>query len=142
MFYSELVLKASQIMFEAHKDDVDKGGYPYVFHPYHLASQMDDEESVCVALLHDVIEDHSDLYSFEDLRNAGFNNQIIDALQLLTHGENMPYMDYIERISRNPIAKKVKIADLEHNLDIRRVGNAKPPKYNTYIEALLFLRSN
>ena len=55
-------------MFEAHRNDVDKGGYPYVFHPYHLASQMDDEVSVCVALLHDVIEDHSDLYSFESLR--------------------------------------------------------------------------
>ncbi len=142
MYYSELVLKASQIMFEAHKNDVDKGGYPYVFHPYHLASQMDDEESVCVALLHDVIEDHPDLYSFENLHNIGFNDRILEALQVLTHCENASYMDYIKKISENPIARKVKIADLKHNLDIRRVGNAKPKKYDTYIEALNFLNSN
>ena len=57
MYYSELVKKACVIMYDAHRDDVDKSGYPYVFHPFYLAAQMDDEESVCAALLHDVIED-------------------------------------------------------------------------------------
>ena len=60
MYYSELVRKACGIMYDAHREDVDKGGYPYVFHPFYLAVQMDDEESVCAALLHDVIEDHGD----------------------------------------------------------------------------------
>lgn len=60
MFYSPLVKKASLIAFEAHKNDYDKGGYPYVMHPFYLAFQMEDENAVCVALLHDVIEDHGD----------------------------------------------------------------------------------
>ena len=67
MYYSDLVKKASLIMFDAHKDDKDKGGYPYVIHPLSLAFQMDDENSVCLALLHDVVEDHGDKYSFEYL---------------------------------------------------------------------------
>ena len=56
MYYSELVKKACAILYDAHRDDLDKGGYPYVFHPFYLATQMDDEASTCVALLHDVIE--------------------------------------------------------------------------------------
>lgn len=56
MIYSPLIRKAVLIMFEAHKEDLDKGGYPYVFHPFYLASQMVDEDSTIVALLHDVVE--------------------------------------------------------------------------------------
>lgn len=67
MYYSELVKKACVLMFEAHKNDLDKGGYPYVFHPFYLATQMEDEASTCVALLHDVIEDHGDEYTYTDL---------------------------------------------------------------------------
>ena len=72
MYYSDLVKKACAIMYDAHKEDVDRGGYPYVLHPFYLATQMDDEESTCAALLHDVIEDHGDRYSFDDLVRAGF----------------------------------------------------------------------
>ena len=93
MFYSELVKKACIISFDAHKNDKDKGGYPYVYHPFYLASQFDSENEVCVALLHDVIEDHNDLYSFESLKSKGFNDYIIDALKLLTHNDNIPYME-------------------------------------------------
>ena len=57
MYYSELVKKACVIMYDAHKEDKDKGGYPYVFHPFYLATQMDDEDSTCAALLHDTVED-------------------------------------------------------------------------------------
>lgn len=64
MYYSELVKKACVIMYDAHKEDKDKGGYPYVFHPFYLATQMDDEDSTCSALLHDVVEDHGSRYSF------------------------------------------------------------------------------
>ena len=140
MYYSDLVLKACSILFEAHREDVDLGGYPYVFHPYHLASQMEDEETVCAALLHDVMEDHSDRYSLEDLRRAGFPEAVLTALRLLTHRDGVPYMEYVEKIAENPIAKKVKIADLEHNLDTRRTGGRKPRKYDTYLEALQYLK--
>ena len=139
MYYSDLVKKASLIMFDAHKDDKDKGGYPYVIHPLSLAFQMDDENSVCLALLHDVVEDHGDKYDFEYLENEGFPAEVIDALRLLTHPEGTPYMDYIESISLNPLASKVKLADLRHNTDLSRLNGEKPRKYDTYIKAIEFL---
>ena len=141
MYYSELVKKASNIMFESAKDQKDKGGYPYVFHPFFLASQMYDEDSACAALLHDTIEDHSDVWNFEKLSEAGFNDRIIGALRLLTHDDSVPYMDYVRELAKNPVARKVKIADLRHNLDTRRVNGQKPPKYDTYMEALVYLES-
>lgn len=126
-------------MFEAHKNDKDKGGYPYVFHPFFLASQMNDEITTCVALLHDVVEDHSDMYSFEFLHSQGFYKEIVDALKLLTHNEEVDYMEYIIKIKENPYAKSVKIADLKHNLDSRRTNGKKPKKYETYLKALDYL---
>ena len=139
MYYSEMVKKAVNIMFEAHKEDFDKGGYPYVFHPFYLATKVDGENETCVALLHDVIEDHGDKYSFEYLENEGFNKEIIDALKLLTHKKDIPYMDYILEISKNNIAKKVKIEDLKHNMDSRRTSGEKAKKYDIYVKALEFL---
>ena len=139
MYYSEMVKKAVNIMFEAHKDDIDKGGYPYVFHPFYLATKVEGENETCVALLHDVIEDHGDKYSFEYLENEGFNKEIIEALRLLTHKKDVPYMDYILEISKNNVAKVVKIEDLKHNLDIRRTSGEKAKKYEIYVKALEFL---
>ena len=57
MIYTELTKKAMKLAFTAHKDQVDKSGIPYVFHPIHLAEQMESEETAIVALLHDVVED-------------------------------------------------------------------------------------
>ena len=139
MVYSEMVRKASIICFDAHKDDVDKGGYPYVMHPFYLAFQMPDEDSVCVALLHDVIEDHSDKYSFEYLKREGFNENVLAALRLLTHEEGVPYMEYVAKIKTNPTATKVKIADLKHNLDETRRKEKYFYKDETYKKALAFL---
>ena len=136
MYYSQLVKTACIILFQAHRDDLDKGGYPYVFHPFYLATQMDDEASTCAALLHDVIEDHGDVYSFADLERAGFPAPVLDALRLLTHAEGVPYMDYVQALAKNPIARKVKCADLRHNLDTRRIDGAVPAKRDTYLQAL------
>lgn len=139
MIYSELVKKACDILFDAHRDDKDKGGYPYVFHPFFLATQMDDEASTCVALLHDVLEDHGDRYTLRDLAELGFPNEVIDALLLLTHDKSVPYMDYIRAIAANPIATRVKLADLRHNSDARRNGGVKPKKYDLYQSAIAYL---
>lgn len=136
MFYSPLVKKASLIAFEAHKNDFDKGGYPYVMHPFYLAFQMDDENAVCVALLHDVIEDHGDKYSFESLRQDGFNEDVLSALKLLTHDPTTPYMDYIEAIGKNELARRIKIADLKHNLDSSRLDEKGYYKGIWYKQAL------
>ncbi len=120
MIYTELTKKALKICFEAHKDQSDKAGMPYVFHPFHLAEQMPDEETVICALLHDVIED-TDI-TLQDLQNMGFPTAVTDALALLTHDDETDYMEYIRSITKNPIAKVVKIADLKHNSDLSRLN--------------------
>ncbi len=112
--------KALKICFEAHKEQVDKSGMPYVFHPFHLAEQMETEDAVIVALLHDVVEDTE--YTLDDIKSMGFPDGVIDALSLLTHDETVPYMDYVKKIKNNPIAKAVKLADLKHNSDLSRLS--------------------
>ena len=86
MIYTALTKKAMKISFEAHKDQVDKCGIPYVYHPFHIAEQMTDEITTCVALLHDVIEDTNT--TIDDLRNDGFPDEVLEALELLTHKDN------------------------------------------------------
>lgn len=111
--------KAMQIAFNAHKDQLDKSDVPYIFHPMYLAEQMDTEEECIVALLHDVVED-SDM-TFEQLEKE-FSANVISVLKLLTHDKAVDYMDYVKEIKRNPIATKVKIADLTHNSDLSRLN--------------------
>ena len=80
---------------------------------------MKDETTTVVALLHDVIEDTD--YTFNDLIAMGFYGAIIEAIELMTHEEGVPYMDYVEKIKSNPIAREVKLADLRHNSDLSRL---------------------
>ena len=120
MIYSPLTQKAMILAYKAHSGQTDKSGVPYIYHPIHLAEQMTTEDTVVCALLHDVVEDT--LYTIDDLRAEGFSESIIRALALLTHDKEQPYMEYVERIKRNPIAKAVKVADLKHNSDISRLG--------------------
>lgn len=117
MIYTPLTNKAMKIAYKAHQNMVDKAGIPYVFHPFHLAEQMDDEISVCVALLHDVVEDSQ--VTFEDLEKE-FPKEVIEALRYLTFDKSVSYFDYIRNIKNNSIAIKVKLADLEHNSDVSR----------------------
>jgi len=119
IIYTPLTKKAMMICFEAHKNQKDKSGMPYVFHPFHLAEQMETEDEICTALLHDVAED-SDC-TIEDLAKEGFSADTIEALRLLTHEKSVPYMDYIVHLKANPIARKVKLADLAHNSDMGRM---------------------
>ncbi len=119
MLYTELTKKAMKISFEAHKNQTDKNDMPYVYHPIHLAEQMTDEKTICVALLHDVVED-TDM-TFEQLEQEGFDEDIINALKLMTHDDTIPYLDYVKEIKTNEIAKAVKLADLKHNSDLTRL---------------------
>lgn len=140
MIYTELTKKALKLCFEAHKDQVDKSGMPYVFHPFHLAEQMEDEKSTIVALLHDIVEDTN--YTFDDLKKVGFDNEIIDALMLLTHDDVIPYMTYVAAIKKNPIARAVKLADLQHNSDLSRLDSVDEKalkRKEKYSEAILLL---
>ena len=119
MLYTALTKKAMQVCFAAHKEQVDKSGLPYVFHPFHLAEQMTEEEAVCVALLHDVVEDSS--YTLADLEAMGFPKAVVEGIALMTHDPAVPYMDYVAAIGRHPVARKVKLADLRHNSDLSRL---------------------
>ena len=143
MLYTDLTKKALKISFDAHKNQIDKSGIPYVYHPFHLAEQMDDELSTCVALLHDVAED-SDI-TLDDLKAEGFPSEVTEALMLLTHDDAVPYMDYIRKVKTNPIAKKVKLADLEHNSDLSRldyVDDKAAERANKYKLAMEKCRDN
>lgn len=130
-----------KLCFDTHKDQVDKSGLPYVFHPFHLAEQMEEEYTTVVALLHDVVED-SDM-TLEDLSNMGYPSEVIDALGYLTHENDVPYMEYVNKIKENDIATKVKIADLRHNSDLSRLDKVtekdleRVKKYREALEVLV-----
>ena len=118
MIYTRLTIEAIKIAYNAHHGQVDKGGMPYVLHPVHLAEQMEDEYSTCVALLHDVVEDTG--VTLEELEKI-FPQPVIDAVALMTHPRGEPYLEYVARLKENPIAKAVKLADIAHNRDQSRV---------------------
>lgn len=117
MVYTVLTNKAMKIAYDAHHGQFDYNGIPYIFHPIHLAEQMDDEISCCAALLHDVAED-TDI-TMEDLARE-FPEEVIRVLKLLTHEKGTDYFDYVRAIKADPIAVKVKLADLAHNSDQTR----------------------
>lgn len=121
MIYTELTKKAMKLCFEAHKEQVDKSGLPYVFHPFHVAEQMTDEITTAIALLHDVVEDTD--YTLQDLIDMGFPREVTDALALLTHEEGVPYLEYVAGIKADPAAMAVKLADLAHNSDSARLDS-------------------
>ena len=118
MINTKLTRKAMIIAYEAHKNQVDKSGVPYIYHPIHVAEQMNTENECIIALLHDVVEDTN--VTFKQLEEV-FSKEIIDILKLLTREENIEYDEYIKRIKNNSIACKVKIEDLTHNLDKTRL---------------------
>ena len=126
MIYTEKTNRAIKLCYKAHHGDHDLSGLPYVHHPLHLAEQMDDEDSTVVALLHDVVEDTD--YTINDLKGMDFGDDVIEAIELLTHDKSVPYMDYIKKIASNPLATKVKLADLAHNSDITRLDHEPTEK--------------
>lgn len=117
MIYTELTNKALRIAYAAHHGQFDYNAIPYIYHPIHLAEQMDDEISCCAALLHDVVEDTQ--VTMEELSRE-FPEAVIEVLKLLTHDDATPYFDYVRAIKANPIAVKIKLADIAHNADQSR----------------------
>ena len=116
-----------KIAYEAHKNQVDKGGIPYIFHPYHLAEQMNNEILVCAALLHDVAEDTE--ITIEQLEEE-FPPAVTDILRLLTHEEGVEYEVYVAGICTNKEAAFVKLADLVHNMTEERLPDQSYAEQN------------
>lgn len=120
MIYTENTKKAIKLAYDKHHGQFDKEGLPYIHHPFHLAECMTDEDSTCVALLHDVLEDTDT--TIDDIVSLGFNTSVIEALKLLNHDSKVDYYSYVANLSNNILAVKVKIADLKHNSDLSRVS--------------------
>jgi (p)ppGpp synthase/HD superfamily hydrolase len=111
--------RAIQIAAQVHQDQKDKYGAPYILHPIRVMMRENSEIEKIVAILHDVVED-SDL-TINDLRNDGFSSEIVEAVDALSKRDGEIYDDYINRTTLNDIAVKVKIADLEDNMDLKRI---------------------
>lgn len=111
--------KAISLSVDKHKGQVDKGGIPYILHPLYVMTKMETETEKIAAVLHDIIEDTD--VTFNDLKNIGFSDEVLSVLDCLTRRNGEDYFNYINRIKTNRIAVKVKLADLEHNMDLRRI---------------------
>ncbi len=114
---------ALEIAMKAHKGQRDLDGMPVILHPLTVALKGNNESEIVAGLLHDVVEDTD--WTFDDLLEAGIKPDVVDALRLLTHSKEEPYLDYVQRVadSHNPTAINVKCNDLEHNLDRGRHGD-------------------
>jgi len=113
--------KAIALAANAHAGQKDKAGYPYILHPLRVMLNMTTESEMIAAVLHDIVEDTQ--ITSEELRRQGFSEDILDAVRLLTKQDKdkQDYLSYIGQIRQNPIARKVKLADLEDNMNIRRL---------------------
>ena len=125
----------------AHEGQRDKGGAPYIRHPLFVMSQMDTEAERIAAVLHDILEDTETTAA--DLLRAGMPAEAVEAVELLTHDPAEDYFSYVRRAARNPIARKVKMADLRHNLDAARIpypsekDAARMKKYAAALQVLM-----
>ena len=117
----ELLGKVLVLATNAHAGQFDRGGKPYILHPLKVMHYLksDDEELMCVALLHDVVEDTKTTWA--DLKEIGCTDRVLDAVSALTKMPGQSYDDYKEEVFSNEDAMRVKMADLRHNTDIRRL---------------------
>ena len=132
--------RAIQIAVRAHSGQIDKGGAPYILHPLRLMFEMNTTVEQIVAVLHDVVEDSQ--WTLESLRDEGFSEEALAAVDCLTHKKGETYKDFIERVRTNALARDVKIADLADNLDVSRIPELTDTDFQRvkkYQEALAWL---
>jgi (p)ppGpp synthase/HD superfamily hydrolase len=121
--------KAIALAVDAHSGQVDKVGAAYILHPLRVMSRMSTNTERIAAVLHDAVEDSDGCVTFERIAALGAPAEAVEAIRLLTRtddGSEAGYQAYIKRLSTNPIALKVKLADLENNLDTRRLSEVSP----------------
>jgi (p)ppGpp synthase/HD superfamily hydrolase len=112
--------RAAAIAEQAHADQVDKAGAPYITHPTRVAGAVEGEEAKIVALLHDVVEDSE--WTLDQLHEEGFSDAVIKAVDALTHKDREDYFNAVRRAKADPLALIVKLADLADNSDRTRLG--------------------
>ena len=118
---------ALAIASKAHDGQIDKGGQPYINHPIAVAELVESPTEKIVALLHDVCEDTD--VTIDDLRAAGFSDNVLDAVQAITKINGESYEEYMDRVAKNPVATAVKIADMMHNSDLSRIPTPSPKDF-------------
>jgi (p)ppGpp synthase/HD superfamily hydrolase len=115
----DLIEKSLEIALKAYSGQRDKAGKTYILHPLRIMSRMETEEEMAVALLHDVIEDSE--FTSADLLGEGIPPIVVEAVQLLSKEEGENYHDFVDRVAENPLATKIKIADIEDNINVLRL---------------------
>ncbi|WP_311078147.1 HD domain-containing protein [Paenibacillus polymyxa] len=113
--------KAISIAANLHAGQLDKGGNPYILHPLRVMLKMDDNTSMVVAVLHDVLEDTHFSIHEADAEESEFSDEVIGALKAITRKKDESYMEFIRRCKQNELARKVKIADIKDNMDLSRI---------------------
>lgn len=113
--------RAIAIAARAHQEQFDKAGAPYILHPLRIMARMSTEAEMIAAVLHDLVEDTP--WTIEQLRAEGFAAEVLAAIECLTRRDGETYDEFIERARTNPIACRVKLADLEDNMDLRRIAH-------------------
>ena len=119
--------QAIELAVKHHKGQYDKGGKPYILHPLRLMMSVDTDDEKIVAVMHDLVEDTHITIAY--LRTAGFSEKVLSALDCVTNRDNEDYESFIERIAQNPLATKVKLADLEDNMDSSRIPEPSKKDY-------------
>lgn len=117
--YNEQFQIALELAVEKHKNQTDKAGNPYILHPLYVMENVNSKEGKIIAILHDIIEDTDITEDY--LLKIGLSKRIVDAVVALTRSEDIDYQEYIKNLGSNPLAKEVKLADLEHNMDLKRL---------------------
>jgi (p)ppGpp synthase/HD superfamily hydrolase len=115
---------AIALALEAHRGQRDKAGQTYVLHPLRVMLRLETEAERMTAVLHDVVEDSP--YTLERLRGLGYPEEVLSALDCLTKREGESYEAFVERVRPNALARRVKLADLEDNMDVRRLPTVTP----------------
>lgn len=110
---------AIRLAVEAHQGQRDRYGQAYILHPLRVMFRLQTETDRIVGVLHDVVEDTR--YTFDDLRRMGYSEEILHALDAVTKREGEAYEDFVLRSKADPISRRVKLADLEDNMDVRRI---------------------
>jgi|SRR5262252_9769733 (p)ppGpp synthase/HD superfamily hydrolase len=132
----DLLEKALEIAVKAHRGQKDRYGAPYILHPLRVMNRVETLREKMVAILHDVVEDTK--WTFADLQREGFPKEVIAAVDCLTKRDKEPYDSLISRAASNPVARKVKLADLQDNMDASRLNNftaEDAKRFTKYISA-------
>jgi (p)ppGpp synthase/HD superfamily hydrolase len=135
-----MLAKAIALAAQAHLDQQDKNGDAYILHPLRMMFTLKTETEMIVAVLHDVIEDTD--WSLDNLRAEGFSEEVVTAVDALTRREDETYDEFVARAAANPLSRTVKLADLEDNMNIRRLDHladkdlARLQRYHKHWRAL------